>query len=144
MSKADGFENDVVKLVFQGVPIANIADQAASSPLTVLWVSLHSADPGEAGNQSTSELSYTGYGRVPVNRSTSGGWSVSGSTASNTVAVTFGLNTATAQTASHAGIGTTSGGTGKLLYSGQLTASLNITVGVTPVFAAGDLSVGED
>lgn len=36
MSKGNTFENDLLKLIFQGVAIANIADNAASSPLTNL------------------------------------------------------------------------------------------------------------
>ena len=73
MSKGDTFENDLLKLIFQAVAIANLADNAATGPLTNLYVSLHTADPGEAGNQSTSEATYTGYARVAVAR-TAGGW----------------------------------------------------------------------
>src|SRR5690349_4653937 len=41
-------ENDIMKLLFNATAITNIADNAASSPLTNLEVSLHTADPGEA------------------------------------------------------------------------------------------------
>lgn len=72
MSKGNTFENDLVKLIFQATAIANIADNAASSPLTNLYVSLHTADPGETGDQTTNETAYTGYARVAVARSGSG------------------------------------------------------------------------
>ena len=72
MSMGNTWENDLLKLIFQATAIANVADNAASSPLTNLYVSLHTADPGEAGDQTTSEISYTGYARVAVARST--GW----------------------------------------------------------------------
>jgi hypothetical protein len=49
MSKSNAFENDLLKLIFNATAIANLADNAASSPLTNLYVSLHTADPGEAG-----------------------------------------------------------------------------------------------
>ena len=49
MAKSSTFESDLLKLVFQGAAIANIADNAASSPLTSLYVALHTADPGAAG-----------------------------------------------------------------------------------------------
>ena len=68
MSKGDTFENDLLKLIFNGTAIANIADNAATSPLTNLFVALHTADPGETGNQSTNEVSYTGYARATVAR----------------------------------------------------------------------------
>ena len=72
MSKGDTFENDFVKLIFQASAIANIADNAATSPLTNLYLSLHTADPGEAGSQTTSEATYTSYARVAVARTS--GW----------------------------------------------------------------------
>lgn len=132
MSKGDTFENDLLKLIFQAVAIANIADNAASSPLTNLFVSLHTADPGEAGNQTTSEISYTGYARVPVTRS-AGGWAVTGNSVSPVATITFGAMTGgTGGTATYAGVGTAASGTGKLLYKGALSPNIVVSTGVTP------------
>lgn len=132
MSKGDTFENDLLKLIFQATAIANIADNAAASPLTSLYVSLHTADPGEAGNQGTNEISYTGYSRVAVTRS-SGGWTVTGNSVSPAATITFGaMSGGTGGTATHAGVGTASSGTGKLLYKGALTPTISVTTGVTP------------
>lgn len=64
MSKGNTFENDWLLLIFNATAIANIADNAASAPLTNLYVSLHTADPGEAGDQTTNEAAYTSYARV--------------------------------------------------------------------------------
>ena len=77
MGKNAAFSNAFLKLVFQGTAIANIADNAASSPLTDLYAALHTADPGTAGDQTTSECTYTSYARVAVSRDASG-WSISG------------------------------------------------------------------
>ena len=132
MSKGDTFENDFLKLIFNGTAIANIADNAATAPLTNLYLSLHTADPGEAGNQTTSEISYTGYSRVAVAR-TSGGWTVTGASVSPAALIAFGQMTAGAGgTATHAVIGTASSGTGKILYSGTLTPNIAVANGVTP------------
>jgi hypothetical protein len=81
MSFTNAAENSILNLIFRAEAWANIADNAASSPLTNLYVSLHTADPGETGNQSTSEIAYTSYARVAVARSSSG-WtsSTAGST----------------------------------------------------------------
>lgn len=49
MSKGNTWESDILKLLFQAAAIANIADNAATSPLTNIQVGLHTADPGEAG-----------------------------------------------------------------------------------------------
>src|SRR3954466_1466757 len=75
--KGATFENDLLKLIFNATAIANIADNAATSPLTNLYLSLHTASPGAAGSQTTNEAAYTSYARVAQAR-TSGGWTVSG------------------------------------------------------------------
>lgn len=132
MSKADTFENDFLKLIFQATAIANIADNAATSPLTNLYVSLHTADPGEAGNQTTSETTYTGYARVAVAR-TAGGWTVTANSVSPVANIEFGSCTALPGAAiTHAAVGTASTGTGKVLYKGALTPNITMAVGVIP------------
>ena len=132
MSKGDTFENDWLKLIFNATAIANIADNAAASPLTNLYVSLHTADPGEAGNQTTNETAYTGYARATVAR-TSGGWTVTANSVSPVANIDFGQCTASPGAAiTHAAIGTALSGTGKILYSGALTPNITMAVGVIP------------
>lgn len=132
MSKGNTFENDLLQLIFNAVTIANIAVNATASPLTNLEVSLHTADPGEAGDQTTNETAYTGYARVAVARSSSG-WTVSGNSVSPAAAVTFGACTASpGSPITHFGVGTAHTGTGKLLYSGTVTPNITMAVGVTP------------
>lgn len=132
MSKSNTFEEDILKLIFNGTAIANIADNAASAPLTNLFLALHTADPGESGVQTTNEVAYTGYARVAVAR-TAGGWVVTGNSVSPAAAIEFGEMTAgTAGTATYASIGTASSGGGKILYRGALTPSISYAVGVVP------------
>jgi hypothetical protein len=129
MSKGNTFENDLLRLIFNAVAIGNIADNAATSPLTSLFVSLHTADPGEAGTQTTSEISYTGYARVAVARTT-GGWTVTANSVSPFAAITFGAMTGgTGGTATHAAVGTASTGTGKILYKGALSPTISVFTG---------------
>lgn len=131
--KTDVFENDFLKLLFQGTAIANIADNAASSPLTNLYLSLHTADPTDAvaSGQSTNETTYTGYARVAVAR-TSGGWTVTGNSVSPVATISFGVCTAGTATITHVGIGTASSGTGKMLMTGALSPSISVASGVVP------------
>ena len=132
MSKSNAVETDLLSLVFNGTAIANLADNAASSPLTNLYLALHTADPGEAGNQSTSEIGYTGYSRVAVAR-TAGGWTITGNSVSPVAAIEFGEMTGgTGGTVTHASIGTASSGAGKILYSGSLTPTIAVATGVIP------------
>lgn len=100
--------------------------------LTDLYVSLHTADPGDAGNQTTNETAYTGYARVAVARSGSG-WTVTGNSVSPAANIDFGECTASPGAAvTHFGIGTASSGTGKLLYKGAVNPNITMAVGVTP------------
>ena len=131
MSKGDTFENDFLKLIFNATAIANIADNAASSPLTVIYVSLHTADPGEAGSQTTSETTYTGYARISAAR-TSGGWTVTANSVSPVANLVFGAWSSGAGTITHFAVGTATSGTGKLLWSGTVTPNIVLGTGVIP------------
>jgi hypothetical protein len=131
MSKSNAFENSLLKLIFNATAIANLADNAASSPLTSLYVSLHTADPGEAGDQSTSEATYTSYARVAVLRTT-GGWTVTNNSVSPVANIDFPNCTGGTNTITYFGVGTASSGAGVLYYSGTVSPSISVSSGVTP------------
>lgn len=146
MSKSNSFETSILGLILQNANIANIGDAAGlrgAAAAGNLHVSLHTADPGEAGNQSTSEANYTGYARVAVVRS-AGGWAVANGVGSNAAAINFGQCTAGSNNITHFGIGVASAGATELLYKGALTASLAVSAGITPQFATGALTITED
>ena len=146
MSIANGFETSLLQHILQNADIANIGDasglRGSTTPGSV-YVSLHTADPGEAGAQNTNEIAYTGYARVAVARS-AGGWSVASNVASNAAAVGFPQCTGGSGTATHFAIGTNASGAGTLLMSGALTSSLAISNNITPNFNAGGLTVTAD
>lgn len=131
MSKSDVFENDLLKLIFNATAIAGMADNAASSPVANLYVSLHTADPAEGGTQSSNEVAYTSYARVAVAR-TSGGWTVTNNSVSPAADINFPAGTGGSGTATHFGIGTAASGAGKLLYKGPITPNIVCGNGVTP------------
>ena len=124
----------------------------AASPITNIYVSLHTADPfttagsGTIGTQNASEATYgggTGYARVAVARTT-GGWTLTNETITNASAITFGACLGgSGETETYVGIGTASTGTGILLWYGQLTSSLAVSNGITPSIASGSLSITE-
>lgn len=134
--KSATFENDLLKLIFNGTPIAGLADNATASPLTNLYMALHTADPTDAGDQSSSEATYTGYARVPIERSSSG-WTVTANSVSPSADVTFGTCTAGSEELSHVTVGTAASGAGKVLYHGALPTAISVAPGVTPIIAAG-------
>lgn len=149
MSKSNSWENSLLLLLFNNSNAANIGDATGlrgSSTAGSLYISLHTSDPGEAGNQATNETSYTNYARQGVVRSSSG-WTVSGSAptqSANAALISFPQCGATGATITHFGVGTDSSGNGTLLYSGALTASLAVANGITPQFAISALVVTED
>jgi len=127
MSKSNALENALLLAIFNATAIANLLDNAASSPLTTLPVALHTADPAEGGSQSTSEIAYTGYARVNVTRS-GAGWTVTGNSVSPAANIDFGVMTAGAGgTVTHFSVGTGVG-----MYSGTVTPNIVVTNGIAP------------
>jgi hypothetical protein len=143
MSKSDVLENDLLKLLFNATAIANLADNAATAPITNLHVSLHTADPGEAGTQTTNETTYTGYARVAVLRTT-GGWTVTTNSVAPAANISFPQCTAGTATITHFGVGTLISGAGKLLYKGTVTPNIAVANGVTPILTAAGSAITED
>jgi hypothetical protein len=132
MAKGAGFANSVLALIFNAVTLSNIANNAATAPLTSLYVSLHTASPGAAGTQLTSEAAYTSYARVAVAR-TSGGWTVAANSVSPVANIVFPQATGGSETETYFGVGAnTTGATGTLFYYGTVTPNIVVSNGVTP------------
>lgn len=112
------------------------------------YVGGHTASPGTAGSQTTSELAYGGYARVAVTRSGAGGWTVSGTAPTqfaNTAAVSFPISTASGVPTTFLwfSLGRDTSGAGLLIWFGQVTspaAGLVINDGVQPSFPIGNLT----
>ena len=141
MSMSNASETKLLQLLFQNDAWELVGDASGLQPSATagsLYVALHTADPTDAGNQTTSEASYTGYARVAVARS-AGGWTVSGNQVSNTATVQFGECTAGSATVTHFSVGLLSAGAGDILYSGALSASRAVSAGITPLFNPGTL-----
>jgi hypothetical protein len=150
MPASNAFQSDVMGLLFGNSAIANIGNSAGLQPSSAagsLYIALHTANPGAAGSQSTSEAAYTGYARVAVTRAITGGFTQSGSsptTISNTAAVTFPAATGGSETETYFSIGYQSSGATKILAYGALTTSLAVSSGITPAFAPGQMTCTVD
>jgi hypothetical protein len=145
MSKSNAFETALLGLLFENTAMANVGDAGGLRATTTagsLYVSLHTADPGEAGDQTTSEATYTSYARVAVARS-SAGFTVTGNAVALDADVVFPAGTGGSGTATHWGIGTLSSGAGVLLYKGAISPTIVTGNGVTPRLTAGTV-VTED
>lgn len=143
MPKSTSTCNNVLALIFNATAWANIADNAASSPATNLYLSLHTSTPGVGNSQTTNETAYTNYTRVAVARTT-GGWDVpSAAATANAALVQFPQCGVTGATITHVAIGTASSGAGTVLYQGALNSSLAVANLIQPQFSAGALDVSE-
>lgn len=139
MSKSNTFENDLLLLIFNNTNAANVGDATGlrgSTTAGSLYLSLHTSDPGEAGDQTTNEIAYTSYARATVARSGSG-FTVSGNSVTLTSNVDFPAGTGGSGTATHFAVGTASSGTGKVLYKGTITPNIVCGNGVTPRLTTG-------
>lgn len=144
MSGSNATENSLLLLLFNNTNFANVGDATGlrgSTTAGSFFIALHTADPGEAGDQTTSEAAYTGYARVAVARS-SAGFTVSGTAptqVANAASVAFPLCTASSSVCTFFSVGLITSGASVILVSGALTASLSVSAGITPSFAIGAL-----
>lgn len=131
MSFFNTTENSILALIFNATAWANYADNAAASPQTNIHVSLHTADPGETGDLSTNEITYTSYARVNVAR-TSGGWTVTANSVSPVANIEFPAGTGGSGTATYGAAGKTGGGAAAGLMRGTITPNIVTGNGITP------------
>ena len=128
MSMSDATEQDIWKLIFNATALPWAA-------ITNIVAALHSADPADAGVQTTSEVAYGGYARQNVAR-TSGGWTVTsaaGATQASPVAnINFPAATSGTTTATFWSAGTALTGAGQILLSGPIVPNIPISTGVIP------------
>lgn len=143
MPKSTTTCNNIVNLMYRATAWANVADNAASSPLTQTYVGLHTGNLTAGTNsQAENETSYTNYARVAVARST--GWAAaSGGATSNASTISFAQCGTTGATLTHVSVGVGSSGATAVWHYGALNSSLAVSSGITPQFAASALTVTE-
>jgi len=123
------------------------SDYAENAALTNLlggsnWVGLCSATPTDAHTGTTIsavELTGNGYTRQSVS------FTVTGSTATNTGAVTFTASGGAWATATHIFIvSAATGSGGNVKYYGPLTSNITLNNGESGTFAIGQITITED
>lgn len=146
MSKSNTFENELLLLIFNNTDIANIGDAAGlqnSVAAGSLYLVGHTADPGEAGTATTSEIAYTGYARIAVAR-TSAGFTVSGNAVTLTANQDFPEMTGGAGgVMTHFSVVKEATGASVILYKGAVSPTITVATGVTPRLKAAT-SITED
>jgi len=131
---SSSMSNSVLLLILQASAIANLADNAVSSPITNVYLSLHTATPA-SGTQATSEAAYTSYARQALVRSTSSpGFTVASNVATLSASTSFPASTGTpSETETFADVGKAVSGATQLYFYGALSPTIAVTAaGVTP------------
>lgn len=134
MSLSNTTENAALKMFLQGT------DPAYRAGAT-LYLALFTADPGEAASLAA-EANYTGYARVALTKASA--WTDGGSTFTNAALIQFGACTAGTNAITHFAVVDTSSGAVSMMVSGALSATLNVSAGIQPQFAANALAISAD
>jgi hypothetical protein len=143
MPKSTATCNSIINLMYRATAWANVADNAASGPLTNTYVGMHTADLTAGTNsQAEDETAYTNYARQAVARST--GWTAaSGGATENAATISFPQCGASGATLTHVSTGVGSSGATAVWHYGELNSPLAVSSGITPQFAAGALTITE-
>jgi len=140
--KSDALETAWLDLFFLGTTITGIADDTVTSPLTAFWVALHTGDPTDSGNQTSSECTYGSYARISVTRDTDG-WTRSGSSVSPVADIVFPAASSGSETVTHWSIGSAETGTGTLFYIGTVSPNIPVSTPIAPRITSGS-TITED
>lgn len=148
-SKTAVSQYGLLRLIFCG--LTTHTSWAATAGSTAIWVSLHTADPGEAAS-TAAEGGYTAYARAQTDRSTVGtspfGWAVSSGTLATVApvgAVTFPqVATTSTGTFTHAAIWPSSNATStQAIYVATISPNISFGQNVTPQITTAS-SITED
>ena len=134
----DSAEQGIALFIFNKTTYAELAMTDGTGKDT-LYMSLHTASPGEAGTVVTNECTVTGYVRKSMAR-TNGVWTVASGSASNAALVSFAPISAGSETATYAGLSTVVSGAGALIAYAALTTNLALGVGVVPTIQIGGVT----
>lgn len=125
--------SNLLKLVYQATAESLIADNTGTTPITSVYVSLHTASPA-SGNQQTSEVTYTLYARQAVARS-SGGWTVTGAVLTPVAEIVFPTSSSGTPTVTHFATGTVVSATGMVIDVGTVTPNIVVSTSVQQVLS---------
>lgn len=142
MPKGTASCNNFLALLYNATGWANIADNAAASPITQIKMRLATASYTGASTGSSNEAAYTNYAAQDVARSTSGWTAPSGGATSNAAAVEFPQCGVTGATVTSA---CTSKGAGAsdIFHYGDLNAPIAVSNQIQPRFPNGAITITE-
>jgi hypothetical protein len=142
MPKSTAASNAIVALIYNATPWANIADNAASSPITTIPVALATASYSVSSTLSSNEATYTNYLRQSTARTTSGWTAPSSGATSNVAAIEYPQCGASGNTITSAATGK-GAGAAEVFHYGDLNASIAVSNLIQPRFPIGAVTITE-
>jgi hypothetical protein len=142
MPKATTTCNNILALIYNATAWANIADNAAASPITNIYMALATASYSAASNAGSNETVYTNYVRQAVARSVAGWTAPSGGSTSNAAAIEYpqcGVTGATITSACTA----KATGASDIFHYGDLNSPIAVSNQIQPRFPIGSATVSE-
>lgn len=136
MSWVNQAETDIMALALNATAWADMAENDSSTPNTVFYESFHTGSVGDAGNQTTSETTYTSYARTSMNRN-SGAWTVASGIGTHAAAVVFPTGTGGSGSLTNICLGKSASGTGTAYAHGSSSPTITAGNGVTPELGTG-------
>ena len=134
MSMSDTTETAVLNMFLRGT------DPAYRAGATQ-YLALFTADPTDTASLAA-EANYTGYARVALTKVSA--WTGTASPFTNTNLIQFGACTAGTNALTHFAVVDTASGAVAMMISGALSATLNVSNGIQPQFAANSLSISAE
>lgn len=142
MPKSTNTCNNILALIYNATAWANIADNAAASPITTTPMALATASYGVSSTLSSNETVYTNYVRQTPARTT-GGWTApSGAATSNAAAIEYPQCGVTGATITSAAVGKSSGAA-DIFHYGDLNSPIAVSNQIQPRFPIGAVTITE-
>lgn len=142
MPKSTTTCNNLLALIYNATAIANIADNAASSPINTIQLALKTASDTAASTLATNETSYTNYVRQTLPRTTSGFTAPSSRATSNAAVVNYPQCGVTGATITSMATGKAAGA-GDIFHYGDLNSSIAVSNLIRPTFDIGSITITE-
>jgi len=142
MPKGTSICNRILALIYNATAWPNVADNAASSPITNIYLALGTVTGSPSDTMSTNEATYTNYARQTVARTTSG-WTVpSAGATSNAAVVNYPQCGASGNTIVMGKTGVAAGAS-EVLHYGDLNSPIVVSLNIRPTFDIGAISITE-
>lgn len=143
MPKSTATCNNFLNLLYRAVAWANVADNAASSPITNIGIRLATASYTVSSTGATAEATYTNYVAQNVPRTTSGWDAASGGAIQNTDPIEFPQCGVTGNTITSASAAKSNSGAADIFHYGDLNAPIAVSDQIQPRFPAGSMTITE-